>query len=408
MTCRKLRRGDRPARRRSAVRQGDQPRTRLPQLGLLHVGRDRELQVRRRLVADRRAAFPRHVPARRARREHRGTVRADSPGTGDLLTDPCAPEPIGDHGHARALCSGRSEQSTPATLPSRPPARSTTSPAATTPDAGRSRHNTFGVVWQPDFVPGLSMTVDYYDIKVDNAIALRPAFDSSTAATTARNPTSGGDEPGLPAHPPRHHQRYAQGALRLRRRAAQRTTSAKFTPKASTTRSATPGTSEPGAGSTPLSTAHMCWTRATSPLRPAERRVRGRYGKQCGFPSTATGSTAARRRRTTSSDDDLDLRPVRGRIRLAPPVRIEGRCCAGGSHRPQSASIPAYNYLDLFGSWQVTDWAKLKFGVTNVTDEEAPFVQTETGSTPFNSGNTYPSTYDVLGRVFTVGVTTKF
>jgi iron complex outermembrane receptor protein len=74
----------------------------------------------------------------------------------------------------------------------------------------------------------------------------------------------------------------------------------------------------------------------------------------------------------------------------------------------ESASIPAYNYIDLAASWQVTDWAKLKLGITNVTDEEAPFVETETGSTPFNSGNTYPSTYDVLGRVFTVGVTTKF
>jgi outer membrane receptor protein involved in Fe transport len=75
---------------------------------------------------------------------------------------------------------------------------------------------------------------------------------------------------------------------------------------------------------------------------------------------------------------------------------------------PQSASIDAYNYIDLAASWQITDWAKLKFGVTNVTDEEAPFVATETGSTPYNSGNTYPSTYDVLGRVFTVGVTTRF
>ena len=75
---------------------------------------------------------------------------------------------------------------------------------------------------------------------------------------------------------------------------------------------------------------------------------------------------------------------------------------------PESASIPDYNYIDLAGSWQITDWAKLRLSVTNVTDEEAPFVATETGSTTFNSGNTYPSTYDVLGRVFTVGITTKF
>ena len=46
--------------------------------------------------------------------------------------------------------------------------------------------------------------------------------------------------------------------------------------------------------------------------------------------------------------------------------------------------------------------------MNNVTNKKAPEVDTETGSTVFNSGNTYPSTYDVLGRIFEIGVTTKF
>ena len=36
----------------------------------------------------------------------------------------------------------------------------------------RSRSLTLGLVAQPEFVPGLSVTVDYYDVKIDNAIAV--------------------------------------------------------------------------------------------------------------------------------------------------------------------------------------------------------------------------------------------
>jgi outer membrane receptor protein involved in Fe transport len=79
-----------------------------------------------------------------------------------------------------------------------------------------------------------------------------------------------------------------------------------------------------------------------------------------------------------------------------------------GTLDPDSLSIPEYDYFDLSVGWQATDFLRLQANVTNVTNEEAPFVATETGSTGFNSGNSYPSTYDVLGRVFTVGATARF
>ena len=49
---------------------------------------------------------------------------------------------------------------------------------------------TFGLVWQPSFVPGLAVTLDYYDITVDNAISIRPNYDIVDACySAARNPT---------------------------------------------------------------------------------------------------------------------------------------------------------------------------------------------------------------------------
>jgi outer membrane receptor protein involved in Fe transport len=50
----------------------------------------------------------------------------------------------------------------------------------------------------------------------------------------------------------------------------------------------------------------------------------------------------------------------------------------------------------------------LSFGVTNVTDEDPPVVGNEAGTTSANSGNTFPSVYDVLGRVFAAGVKVRF
>src|SRR5262249_8258688 len=49
---------------------------------------------------------------------------------------------------------------------------------------------TFGFVWTPDWIPHLGVTVDYYDIKVNNAISIRPIFDITDACyNSARNTT---------------------------------------------------------------------------------------------------------------------------------------------------------------------------------------------------------------------------
>jgi len=64
--------------------------------------------------------------------------------------------------------------------------------------------------------------------------------------------------------------------------------------------------------------------------------------------------------------------------------------------------LPSIDYFDLNGSWSINDTVSLRGGVNNLTDEQPNvFV-------PGVQANTDPSTYDVLGRRYYVGLTAKF
>lgn len=69
--------------------------------------------------------------------------------------------------------------------------------------------------------------------------------------------------------------------------------------------------------------------------------------------------------------------------------------------------IYAYDYLDLTTRFNVE---QVTFTVTvqNLFNTKPPIVGNTIGSTSFNSGNTYPSSYDALGRRFAVGARVKF
>jgi iron complex outermembrane recepter protein len=67
--------------------------------------------------------------------------------------------------------------------------------------------------------------------------------------------------------------------------------------------------------------------------------------------------------------------------------------------------LSAETYVDLFGSYQVTDKAQVRLGVNNVLDND-PSLSASVGTT--GNGNTYPQVYDALGRFIFAGVTVKF
>ena len=71
----------------------------------------------------------------------------------------------------------------------------------------------------------------------------------------------------------------------------------------------------------------------------------------------------------------------------------------------QFQKIDSFNYFSLYGSYDLwDDRVTLSLGIENLTDEEPPIVGNNAARTPFNSGNTFPSNYDVYGTMYTAGV----
>ena len=87
---------------------------------------------------------------------------------------------------------------------------------------------------------------------------------------------------------------------------------------------------------------------------------------------------------------------------------------------PPTERIAAYNYLDLTASFAIGKVVRLQLGINNVTDKDPPIIPTG-NSQPFANdcptitangsscnGNTWPGSYDALGRYLFAHVTATF
>ena len=62
--------------------------------------------------------------------------------------------------------------------------------------------------------------------------------------------------------------------------------------------------------------------------------------------------------------------------------------------------LSSMSYLDLSGVWDITDSISVRIGINNLLDEDPPIAS-------FGSGNTMPEAYDALGRYFFTGFTAR-
>lgn len=69
-------------------------------------------------------------------------------------------------------------------------------------------------------------------------------------------------------------------------------------------------------------------------------------------------------------------------------------------------TLDEQNYIDVSGTWQATEWLNVRAGVNNLFDQAPPFVPQ--GVTARENGNTYPSAYDALGQYWFLGTTVEF
>uniref|UniRef100_UPI00286ADE9E TonB-dependent receptor domain-containing protein n=1 Tax=Roseateles sp. TaxID=1971397 RepID=UPI00286ADE9E len=77
-----------------------------------------------------------------------------------------------------------------------------------------------------------------------------------------------------------------------------------------------------------------------------------------------------------------------------------------GTTNDVDRNLAAQNYLDVSASWQVTKGLTLSGGINNLLDKDPPI--TSQLSTGQGNGNTYPSVYDALGRKIFLGASYKF
>ena len=66
------------------------------------------------------------------------------------------------------------------------------------------------------------------------------------------------------------------------------------------------------------------------------------------------------------------------------------------------------NYLDLATTWKVTDDAKIRIGVNNLLDKSPPVAGNPAGPSRLGNGNVFPGTYDALGRYMFLGMSMEF
>ncbi len=80
----------------------------------------------------------------------------------------------------------------------------------------------------------------------------------------------------------------------------------------------------------------------------------------------------------------------------------------GAVFLPEFSRIPAYHYVDLSANWNINKNVRVNLSVTNAANKKPPIVGGTIGGTGPNSGNTFPQSYDAVGRYVTLGASVKF
>ncbi len=283
---------------------------------------------------------------------------------------------------------------------------------------------TAGVVLQPSFVPGFSLSVDYYNIKVTDEIGTptsgdvifdcfgSPPFSVTAAASTSaactiirRNPVTGGLD-GDPANTP-----------------------GVFQTLSNTGKLFTDGIDVIANYSRDLGFAKLASSfvfnyamnqKFQATPSSLDRECVGYYSANCGFTGSIQPKYQWSWRNTLSvSKVDISLlwRHISGVVQEPDDVintapAFTGVLPAGfGSQSGNTVDfgkIAAYDWFDLSLRFNVSDNLTFTATVQNMFDKLPPIVGSSIGTTAFNSGNTYPSTYDALGRRFAVSAKLKF
>jgi len=286
---------------------------------------------------------------------------------------------------------------------------------------------TVGTVIAPrSILPGFNMTIDYYNIKIRKAIAaplsgdvLNACFDNPSATSLACTSI---------------HRNLATGALSGSTASVQGLP----VPLSNVGRLKTDGVDvtanyrrDLGFGKLTLNF-NGNWTRTSKFFASATSsppNCPGVYSANCGISIGQLQPKYSFNQRTTLSlkpvDISLNWRYI-GKFHYQSDLAQLGRNCKGGEGANgvdgctitgsgplvgrtfNFNRIPAFNYFDLTTRFAITDHFDLTLTAFNIFDKKPPIVGNGAGTTSAGSGNTFPSTYDALGRRYSASVRLKF
>lgn len=268
---------------------------------------------------------------------------------------------------------------------------------------------TIGVVFTPSFMPNITASIDYFKIKVEDAITtpsqsdvIDGCFQASPLAAQCsqifRNPLTGSlSGPADTTFGP---------VLALSNLGLIETSGVDVSLMA---------THDFDLGRLSLAF-NGTWTEEflfqATPLS-INRQCMGYYSVSCGTPQPEFGANT----RATFSTDTTDLSVL---WRYISSTEVEPRAPSPQAPvgTPTNAGpanivggyreIDAYNWIDLAARHRFGDNLTLTLTVQNLLDKGPPDVGNSIGTPASNSGNTFPTLYDPLGRRFTLGFNLAF
>ena len=265
---------------------------------------------------------------------------------------------------------------------------------ANLPTPEEANTTTFGFVWEPEFTAFDSMTattisVDYYDIEIEDYIDEPSGQEALDACYVLADPvacggvvriggalTEGGT--GAPAFFT-NFERFAAEGIDLQ---------------------VNTGFELGGMGDLTVNlTAHQYLTNEfQTTAASAVVDCKGRYGTSCD-PVPEYRHTL----RFNWLRDDWDASLL---WRHIGSMDIQANEAADAFEAFRSVS--SNDYFDFSVGYNYEDWGRISLLVTNVANEDPPILGNETGTTDFNSGNTFPSLFDTLGRTYSVNLRLTF
>jgi len=137
----------------------------------------------------------------------------------------------------------------------------------------------------------------------------------------------------------------------------------------------------------------------------------GLYGPVCSNTGGPNPKWKSKVRGTWSTPWNVDLALTWRHIN---EVKFEGTSSdqllsVVGSTFPTNEKLAARDYFDIGAVWTINKTFSLRAGVNNIFDKDPPLVGSGTSDPSiFGNGNTFPGTYDALGRLVFMNLTMKF